>query len=85
MVSVRFALPYWVCPNARCGFRWVTAGGVLAVVVWLPAARPATNALEIVPVRAKDVEGFGGRAPLLSHDHAKNPVDDRPRCQRGAS
>lgn len=83
IVSVTFALPYRVCPNARRGFRWVTAGGVLAVAVWLPATRPATNTLEIVPVRAKDVEGFGGRAPLLGHDHAENPVDNRPRCQRG--
>jgi hypothetical protein len=46
-------VPYWACPNTRCGLRQLIPGGVLTVVVWLPAARPATNALEIGPARAK--------------------------------
>jgi membrane protein len=39
MVSLMFSLLYWACPNVRQGgFRWVTPGGVLAVVVWLIAS-----------------------------------------------
>jgi YihY family inner membrane protein len=35
VVSFLFALLYWASPNARQGFRWVTPGGILAVVVWV--------------------------------------------------
>jgi membrane protein len=35
VVSILFALLYWASPNARQGFRWVTPGGVLAVVIWV--------------------------------------------------
>jgi membrane protein len=36
IVSLVFAILYWAGPNARQGgFRWVSPGGVLAVVVWL--------------------------------------------------
>jgi membrane protein len=39
VVSVMFSLLYWACPNVRQpGFRWITPGGVLAVVVWLVAS-----------------------------------------------
>jgi YihY family inner membrane protein len=38
VVSFMFALLYWASPNARQGFRWVTPGGVLAVVVWVLAS-----------------------------------------------
>src|SRR5215218_7618881 len=38
VVSFMFALLYWAAPNVRHpGFRWVTPGGVLAVVGWLIA------------------------------------------------
>jgi membrane protein len=30
-----FALLYWASPNARQGFRWVSPGGILAVVLWM--------------------------------------------------
>jgi membrane protein len=33
-----FALLYWASPNAKQGFRWVTPGGLLAVVLWLVAS-----------------------------------------------
>jgi membrane protein len=34
-----FALLYWLAPNVRQpGFRWVTAGGVLAVLLWIVAS-----------------------------------------------
>jgi YihY family inner membrane protein len=35
VVSFMFALLYWASPNARQGFRWVTPGGILAVLVWV--------------------------------------------------
>ena len=38
LVSFMFALLYWASPNAKQGFRWVTPGGILAVVVWLVAS-----------------------------------------------
>jgi YihY family inner membrane protein len=38
IVSFMFALLYWASPNARQGFRWVTPGGILAVVVWVLAS-----------------------------------------------
>jgi YihY family inner membrane protein len=38
LVSFMFALLYWASPNARQGFRWVTPGGILAVVVWVAAS-----------------------------------------------
>ena len=39
LVSLTFALLYWAAPNARQGgFRWITPGGVLAVVVWMSAS-----------------------------------------------
>ncbi len=39
LVSLAFALLYWAAPNVKhLGFRWLTPGGVLAVVVWLLAS-----------------------------------------------
>jgi YihY family inner membrane protein len=38
IVSFMFALLYWASPNARQGFRWVTPGSLLAVVVWIVAS-----------------------------------------------
>jgi YihY family inner membrane protein len=38
VVSFMFALLYWASPNAKQGFRWVTPGGILAVVVWVLAS-----------------------------------------------
>jgi membrane protein len=39
IVSFMFALLYWAAPNVRQpGFRWLTPGGVLAVVVWVIAS-----------------------------------------------
>lgn len=36
LVSLMFAILYWASPNARTGgFRWVSPGGILAVVLWL--------------------------------------------------
>jgi membrane protein len=39
LVSLMFSLLYWACPNVKQpGFRWITPGGVLAVVLWLLAS-----------------------------------------------
>jgi len=36
LISLVFAILYWASPNARQGgFRWVSPGGLLAVVIWL--------------------------------------------------
>jgi membrane protein len=39
LVSLMFAVLYWASPNAKTGgFRWVSPGGVFAVVLWLAAS-----------------------------------------------
>jgi membrane protein len=39
LISLMFALLYWAAPNARQGgFRWITPGGTLAVLVWMLAS-----------------------------------------------
>ena len=39
MVSFMFALLYWASPNVKqSGFRWVSPGGIVAVVLWLIAS-----------------------------------------------
>ena len=38
LVCLMVALLYWAGPNARQGFRWISPGAVLAVVIWLIAS-----------------------------------------------
>jgi membrane protein len=38
MVSIMFAILYWASPNAKQGFRVISPGSVLAVVLWLLAS-----------------------------------------------
>jgi membrane protein len=39
LVSFMFALIYWASPNVKQpGFRWVSPGGVLGVVIWVIAS-----------------------------------------------
>jgi membrane protein len=39
VVSVMFSILYWASPNVRQpGFRWVTPGGLFAVVAWIVAS-----------------------------------------------
>jgi membrane protein len=39
LISLLFAMLYWAGPNAKQGgFRWITPGSVLAVVVWIAAS-----------------------------------------------
>jgi membrane protein len=38
-VGVMFALLYWASPNAKQpGFRWITPGGLFAVIIWVIAS-----------------------------------------------
>jgi membrane protein len=36
--SVMLAVLYWASPNAKQGFRWVTPGGTVAILLWLIAS-----------------------------------------------
>ncbi|KUJ66490.1 hypothetical protein ACZ90_35790 [Streptomyces albus subsp. albus] len=38
LFALILALLYWACPNVKHGFRWVTPGALLAVVIWLIAS-----------------------------------------------
>ena len=38
IVCLMIAVLYWASPNARHGFRWISPGAVLAVVLWLIAS-----------------------------------------------
>jgi membrane protein len=39
LVSLMFAILYWASPNAKQGgFRWVTPGGLVAVILWIIAS-----------------------------------------------
>jgi len=38
LVSLMLALLYWASPNAKQGFRWVSPGGLVAVIIWLIAS-----------------------------------------------
>ncbi|MEU9918344.1 YihY/virulence factor BrkB family protein [Streptomyces sp. NPDC051001] len=39
LVTVMIAILYWACPNAKVkGFRWITPGSFLALVIWMVAS-----------------------------------------------
>jgi membrane protein len=38
LVSLMFAILYWASPKAKQGFRWVSPGSLVAVIVWLIAS-----------------------------------------------
>jgi membrane protein len=39
LVSLMFAILYWAAPNVKQpGFRWISPGGILAVIVWIIAS-----------------------------------------------
>ena len=39
LVSLMFSVLYWAAPNVRQpGFRWLTPGGVVAVLLWIAAS-----------------------------------------------
>ncbi|MET8678968.1 YihY/virulence factor BrkB family protein [Streptomyces sp. NPDC004647] len=38
LFSLIIALLYWAAPNVKRGFRWVTPGSILAVIIWIIAS-----------------------------------------------
>jgi membrane protein len=38
VIGLLFSLLYWASPNAKRGFRWVTPGSALAILLWLVAS-----------------------------------------------
>ena len=38
LFSLIIALLYWAAPNVKRGFRWITLGSLLAVVIWVIAS-----------------------------------------------
>jgi membrane protein len=38
VVALMLAILYWASPNARQGWRWVSPGGLLALVIWIVAS-----------------------------------------------
>lgn len=39
LVTIMIAILYWACPNAKVkGFKWITPGSFLALVIWLLAS-----------------------------------------------
>ena len=38
LISIVFSVLYWATPNVRRPFRWVTPGGLLAVLIWILAS-----------------------------------------------
>jgi membrane protein len=38
IVSLMFAILYWIAPNAKQRFRWLSPGGIIAVLLWLIAS-----------------------------------------------
>jgi membrane protein len=74
LVSLMFALLYWAAPNVKQpGFRWISPGGILAVIVWIIAS--AGFALYVWRARRRD------HLPRLALDlqHRRSP---RCRVQR---
>jgi YihY family inner membrane protein len=62
IVSFMFALLYWASPNAKQGFRWVTPGGILAVVLWVAAS--AAFALYVANFGSYN-KTYGGLASVI--------------------
>ena len=86
VVSFMFALLYWAAPNVKHpGFRWISPGGVLAVVGWLIASGAfALLRLELRLVQ-QDLRRARrrGRVPRLALD-LEHHDPARRRVQRGA-
>ena len=60
IISLMFSLLYWACPNVRQpGFKWITPGGVLAVVIWLIASALFALYVKFFP-NNKTYGSFGG-------------------------
>jgi membrane protein len=66
VVSLMFSLLYYAAPNVRQpGFKWITPGGVLAVVVWLIGSAAFALYVKFFP-NNKTYGSFGGVIVFLT-------------------
>jgi membrane protein len=66
VVSLMFSLLYYAAPNVKQpGFKWITPGGVLAVVVWLIASAAFALYVKFFP-NNKTYGSFGGVIVFLT-------------------
>ncbi|MEA2425415.1 MAG: rane protein [Thermoleophilaceae bacterium] len=66
VVSLIFSLLYYAAPNVKQpGFKWITPGGVLAVVVWLIASAAFALYVKFFP-NNKTYGSFGGVIVFLT-------------------
>ena len=76
LISLMFAILYWASPNAKTGgFRWVSPGGIFAVVLWLARLRRVRDLPRQLRQLQQDVRHPGRRHRLpglavdLQHRH----------------
>ena len=56
LVSVLFAVLFWASPNARqSGIKWVSPGGVIAVVLWAPRLRAVRRVRRLLLLVRQDL------------------------------
>jgi membrane protein len=66
LVSLVFALLYYLAPNARhSGFRWITPGGIVGVVLWVIASAAFALYLATFASYAKTYGALGGAIAFL--------------------
>jgi membrane protein len=66
LVSLMFAILYWASPNAKTGgFRWVSPGGIFAVVLWLIASAAFAIYLSTFANYGKTYGALGGVIAFL--------------------
>jgi membrane protein len=64
-VSLTFSLLYWACPNVKQpGFKWITPGGVIAVISWLIAF----GSFALYVSRGEALNLLSGQAVAVEHD-----------------
>jgi membrane protein len=66
LVSLMFAILYWASPNAKTGgFRWISPGGVFAVLLWLIASAAFAIYLATFANYSKTYGAVGGVIAFL--------------------
>ena len=85
VIATLFAILYWAAPNVRHpGFKWIPAGGLLAVVLWiLASARSPSTSPTSAPTTPPTARSPAYRLLGLALDHQpRDPA--RRRAQRRA-
>lgn len=66
LVSLMFAILYWASPNAKTGgFRWISPGGIFAVVLWVLASAAFAFYLATFATYNKTYGALGGVIAFL--------------------